>query len=276
MLKTVLKEVTNRKKKEGIPDFVIKNYLKEYLQYLALDFIYNHKDYKNFIFTGGSCLRICFGAPRLSEDLDFDLYKKDYEKLDMAKLAKSFKEHFRKRYLTAIEIKRQANKRIYLKFPTLKELGLANQSESDFLYVKVEIDKTNFKKPGVEFTPVSSYGFNFVARNYALPFLMNGKLNAIFGRRWFKGKENKIDIKGRDFYDLYWYLQKGIFPEWKNLKVSVGISTESQLKRELFKIIDKNVTPQKLSYDLKNFFPDQNFVSDFCKNYQSIIGKYLR
>lgn len=158
----------------------------------------------------------------------------------------------------------------------LKELGLASRSESDFLYVKVEIDQANFKKPVVEFTPVSKYGFNFVVRNYALPFLMNGKLNAIFGRKRFKGKENKIDIKGRDFYDLYWYLQKGIFPDWKNLKASVGISTENQLKKELLKIIDKNVTSQKLSYDLKNFFPDQNFVSDFCKNYKLIVGKYLQ
>ena len=104
---------------------------------------------------------------------------------------------------------------------------------------------------------------------------MNGKLNAIFDRKWFKGKENEIDIKGRDFYDLFWYLQKDISPNWNNLKSSLEIAEQEELKKELLKIIDKNITSQKLSYDLKNFFPNQDFVSDFCKNYKKIIKKYL-
>jgi len=275
MVKTVLKEIVGKKKKEGAPNFVIKNYLKEYLQYPALDFIYNSQDCKNFIFTGGSCLRICFGAPRLSEDLDFDLYGKDYRKLDMPKMADNLKEYFEKKYLIEIRTKCQAGKRIYLKFPILKELKLSEPSESDFLYVKIEVSRTGFKKPAVELSPISRYGFNFVIRNYALPFLMNGKLNAIFSRKWFKGKKNEIDIKGRDFYDLFWYLQRGVSPNWNNLKSSIDIADQEKLKEELIKIIDKKVTSQKLSYDLKNFFPDQNFVSDFCKNYKKIVGKYL-
>lgn len=275
MIKLSLKEIVNKEKRSGIPNFVIKNYLKEYLQYPALDFIYNSRDYKDFIFTGGSCLRICFNAPRLSEDLDFDLYEKDYRKLDLPKMADNLKEYFEKKYLVKLETKCQAGKRIYLKFPILKELKLSEQSESDFLYVKIEVSRTGFKKPAVELSPISRYGFNFVIRNYTLPFLMNGKLNAIFGRKWFKGKKNEIDIKGRDFYDLFWYLQKGVSPNWNNLKSSINIADQEKLKKELIKIIGQNVTSQKLSYDLKNFFPDQNFVSDFCKNYKKIIGKYL-
>ena len=275
MIEIALKEVVSKRKKEGVPNFVIKNYLKEYLQYPALNFIYNSRDYKNFIFTGGSCLRICFGAPRLSEDLDFDLYKKDYQKLDLPKMADDLKECFERKYLIELKTKCQADKRIYLKFPILKKLKLAERSESDFLYVKVEVSQTNFRKPVVELSPISRYGFNFVARNYALPFLMNGKLNAIFDRKWFKGKKNEIDIKGRDFYDLFWYLQKGVSPNRNNLKSSINIADQKELKEKLRKIIDKNVTSQKLSYDLKNFFPDQNFVSDFCKNYKEIVGKYL-
>lgn len=275
MIKISLQEIISKKKKEGTPNFVIKNYLKEYLQYPALDFIYNSQSYKNFIFTGGSCLRICFNAPRLSEDLDFDLYKKDYQKLDLLKMADSLQECFEKKYLIQLKTKCQANKRIYLKFPILKELKLSEQSESDFLYVKIEVSQTNFRKPAVELSPISRYGFNFVVRNYALPFLMNGKLNAIFDRKWFKGKENEIDIKGRDFYDLFWYLQKDVSPNWNNLKSSINVADQETLKKELIKIIEKNVTSRKLSYDLKNFFPDQNFVSDFCKNYEKIIKKYL-
>ncbi len=276
MLKNILKTIVDDKKRQGLPDFVIKNYVKEFLQYPVLDFIYNNKDYKNFIFTGGSCLRICFNGPRLSEDLDFDLCKKDYQKLDFQKLAKELEINFKKKYLIQIITKCQKDKRIYLKFALLKELNLANKSESDLLYVKIEPNLSLFKKPKTELSPVSSYGFNFVIKNYSLPFLMTGKLNAIFTREWFKGKENKIDIKGRYFYDLFWYFQKNVLPDWKNLKRLIKISSNNKLKEELLKLINKNITSQKLSYDLKSFFPDQNFVSDFCKNYKEIMKKYLQ
>ena len=276
MLKKILKEIVEDKKKQGFPDFVIKNFVKEFLQYPVLNFIYNDKNYKNFIFTGGSCLRICFNAPRLSEDLDFDLYKKDYQKLDLSKLAEQLKLYFKKKYLIDITVKGQTNKRICLKFPLLRALNLADESESDLLYVKIEPSEISFKKPAIELSPVSSYGFNFIVKHYSLPFLMTGKLGAIFNREWFGGKKNEINIKGRDFYDLFWYLQKAVLPDWKNLKSSINISSEDSLKKELLKLIAENVTSQKLSYDLKNFFPDQNFVSDFCKNYKKIMEKYLK
>lgn len=276
MLKQILKDIVNQKKKAGMPDFVIKNFLKEYLQYPVLEYIYGEAKYKNFIFTGGSCLRICFDAPRLSEDLDFDLEKKEFENLDLKKLSEGIKDFLEKKYSIKIQVKCQGKARIYLKFPILNELGLTRGNESDYLFVKVEPSQSPYQKSKKELTPVSRFGFNFLARHYSLPFLMTGKLNAIFNRQWFKGRENEINIKGRDFYDLFWYFQKGIAPDYINLKKTTGISDEKELKKELRDRIKKHITAQKLSYDLKNFFPDQPFVSDFCKNYASIMEKYLR
>ncbi|MDO8740031.1 MAG: nucleotidyl transferase AbiEii/AbiGii toxin family protein [Candidatus Woesearchaeota archaeon] len=43
---------------------------KEYLQYIFLNAISNYPE--NFVFKGGTCLRICFGLERASEDLDFN------------------------------------------------------------------------------------------------------------------------------------------------------------------------------------------------------------
>lgn len=42
---------------------------KEYLQYIFLNAISKYAD--DFVFKGGTCLRICFGFERASEDLDF-------------------------------------------------------------------------------------------------------------------------------------------------------------------------------------------------------------
>jgi len=43
---------------------------KEYLQYIFLNAISKYPD--NFVFKGGTCLRICFEHDRASEDLDFN------------------------------------------------------------------------------------------------------------------------------------------------------------------------------------------------------------
>lgn len=275
-MEELLKDMVAKKKREGVPGFVIRNLLKEYLQYPVLEFIYSRKEYHNFVFTGGSCLRICFGAPRLSEDLDFGVPRTNWKKLDLEKMSRELKDYFKNKYLISVKTKYQGKKRIYLKFPILKSLNIASASESDWLYVKIEASETAHKKALVEITPVSRFGFNLVIRNYPLEILMAGKLNAILSRVWFKGKDSEVDIKGRDFYDLFWYLEKGISPNFEILKKTAGVSDWAGLKKVLKERIEKNVTSQKLAYDLKNFFPDQNFIADFCKNYKKIIFKYLK
>ena len=276
MLKEEMKKIIKTEQNKGVPNFVIKNMLKEYLQYPILNFIYNNKKYKNMIFTGGSCLRICFDLPRMSEDLDFDLGKNDWKKFNIEELANDIRKYLKRDFLLDVKIKIQGNKRIYFKFPILKDLGLANNSESDFLYVKVEPTETRFANPKIEIQSIFKYGYNFIVRRYSLNFLMTGKLQAIFSRKWFAGKkEGEVDIKGRDFYDLYWYLEKGVQPNYPNLKSSIGINGEKDLFKKLKNRIESNITSRKLSYDLKNFFQNQEFVNDFCKNYKKIIFSKL-
>lgn len=277
MIINTLQKITIEKKQQNIPDFIIKNFLKEYLQYPVLSFIYNHKDYKKLIFNGGSCLHICYGLPRLSEDLDFDYLDKDFKNLDLNILASELGFYFKNQLLLEPKIKLQSDMRIYLKFPILKQLNLApnNHAESDFLYVKLEIAKSPFNKPNFSLNPISEYEYNFVIKSYNLEYLMTGKTQALLKRLWFKGDENEIDIKGRDFYDLFWYLKKKTEPNWPELEKSLQIKNKDDFKRIIKNKIEKNVNTEKLAYDLKNFFADQSFVNDFCKNYKKIIFPLL-
>lgn len=276
MLREILKNLTAEKKRAGVPSFVIVNFLKEALQFPVLNFIYNSEKYKNFIFTGGSALRVCYGLPRLSEDLDFDLEPGGFRRLDLEKMGAEVAEYFKNNFLISLSCRSQGQNRLYLKFPILKELGISYGTDSDFLYVKIEPEMIQFKNFETELTPASSYGFNFLIRNYSLKFLMTGKIMAILDRQWFKGKNNAINIKGRDFYDLYWYLSKNIKPDFAVLSEKFSIKSDAELKEALKKKIEKEVDGTKLNYDLKNFFSDRTFVMDFCKNYQKIMEKYLR
>jgi len=275
MLLEVLQNIVAEKIRLGVSKPVIRNYLKEYLQYPVLDFIYNGEEYNDFIFIGGSCLRVCFEGPRLSEDLDFDLPAEAWKKFDIKIFAERIATVFRTKYLLPLEVRTQSNYRIYLKFSVLKELGLAGKMESDFLFVKIELNQSRYPVLAIEKTPIAKFGYNFMAQNYKLPFLMVGKLGALFQRLWFKGAENEIDIKGRDFFDFFWYLQNKIEPDWVALQELIGIANKTDLKNKVLDLIDKRVTEQKLAFDLINFFPDQMFVETFCKNYKELIMKYL-
>lgn len=275
MLINLLQDFVSQKKQAGWPDFVINNGLKEYLQFSVLAFVYNQKDYQGFIFTGGSALRIAYNLPRLSEDLDFNLKQEDYKKIDLKLLGEKLRKYFKEKFLLSITYRVQGDSRLYLKFPILKELGLAFGENSDFLYIKIEIAVEDFIDPEYEITPVSGFGFNFITKTYNLKFLMTGKISAILDRSWFKGKDNEIDIKGRDYYDLYWYFDKGIKPDFLTLKDKFNIKNEIELKKVLKEKIDEKVTEKKLFYDLANFFGEQGFISSFCKNYKEIMKKYL-
>lgn len=264
MLDDVLKRIAEEKKGAGIT--VILNYLREYIQYLVLELIYNKKGFKEMVFKGGSALRICYDLPRLSEDLDFDW------RGDIKELERYLNNEIKSKYCADLETKLQGERRIYLKFPILKKIGVATGSESDKLYVKVEVDGKIYRNAKAELTPVSKFGFNFVARHNDLPSLMAGKIHAILFRLWKKGE--KVDIKGRDFYDLYWFLKNNVKPNMKMVFEMTGIKNEKDLKKELLKRIAV-VTPGKISYDLKNFIAEEEFVREFAGNYKEIVGKYL-
>lgn len=276
MLIKALKKFIEEKKEASWPDFVIKNAIKEYLQFPVLNFIYSQEEYQDFTFIGGSALRIVYNLPRLSEDLDFNLTPEAYEKLDLELLGERLEKYFQDKFLIKISFRVQGKQRLYLKFPILKELGLiSEQSGSDFLYVKIEPSVDDFINPEYDVFPISGFGFNFIIKTYTLKFLMTGKIGAILERNWFKGEDNEVDIKGRDYYDLFWYLEKNIWPDYPNLSKKFNIDNNEDLKVALEKRINDKVTEKKLFYDLANFFPEQEFISNFCKDYKKIINKYL-
>lgn len=275
MLKENLAKIVEEKKGENLPDFLIVNFLKEYLQYPVLDFLYKREKYRNFIFTGGSCLRVCYDLPRLSEDLDFDLEKESYENFDLEELARELEECFQNDYLLNIETKVQRQMRVYLKFPVLYDLGLDFGGGSDFLYVKIEPSEKKYEQAKAEIQAISEYGYNFILKRYVLGDMMTNKVIAVFTREWFKGDKNEVDVKGRDFYDLFWFFQKGAEPNYNILEQALKIKNKEELKTKLKQRIEKNITSKKLKRDLKNFLPDQKFAEDFCDNYNQLMEEFL-
>ena len=53
---------------------VFPNIVREYFQHIFLGELYKLPDAEKLLFKGGTALRIIYGSPRFSEDLDFSLF----------------------------------------------------------------------------------------------------------------------------------------------------------------------------------------------------------
>lgn len=243
-----------------------RNVVKEFLQVLALSFIYTHEEYGKLIFYGGSCLRHCYNLPRLSEDIDFVDTTKN---ISIEKFTQELSDFFKKE--TGIEPSAKAQKfRAYLKFPILKKLRLASASESDLLFLKAEIfQKFDYCKSfKTEFKPVFKYNISILMNTFDLPTLMSTKINALLNRQWkktSKSGETVATVKGRDYFDLMWFLEKGIQPNYDCLK-----KYGNNLKKLLLDVISK-VDASSIIIDLENFIEDQKYVAALGANIKSVL-----
>lgn len=250
-----------------------RNVLKNYIQVVILKFIYSHAKYSQMVFYGGSCLRHCFDLPRLSEDLDFVDLKKEIQLDD---LALDLENYFKKNTDLEAKIKIQPS-RIQIKFAILKELGLASPSDSDALYLKLEVFKYFDFCTGYEINiaPIFKFNHSMLIKTFDLSTMMATKIGAVMNRKWqkiAKGGKLLAKVKGRDYFDLFWYLQKAVKP---NLKCLMNKESAAGLKEKLLATIAK-VDVKSIEYDLNPLMEDGNFVKGFAKNIKDILRREVQ
>ena len=256
-----------------VSTIIKRNIIKEYLQVLVLGFIYAHPEYNNLVFYGGSCLSHCYNLPRLSEDIDLvDLENT----IDLDNLATDLTKYFKEK--TDLDINTRVQKfRIYLRFPILKELGLASLSESDTLLLKIEVFKEfNFcQKYKTEIIPLFESNKSILIKTFDLPTLLATKIRAVLYRKWEK-KDKKgevfIKVKGRYYFDLMWYLQKSIKP---NLACLPEFENRNEMKTELSRIVSK-IDAKSIRLDLESLIKDREFVMNLSKNIKDILLKEIK
>lgn len=262
--------------RSGYSDLYIRNLLKEYLQVYILNYIYTEGEYsKELIFTGGTCLRQIYGLPRLSEDLDFDYNNKG---IDASKLSNDLLEYFRVKYKfndVSLSLK-QNEKQILIKFPVLKKLHLAKDNESDLLYLKIDLQENPSSIYTTEISSKNIMNFNFITLHYDLSSLMAGKVAAVLTRKRFAEKENRKTIKGRDYYDLLWFLKKNIVPNMERIS---DILEEKITGRKLKNMLDGKIEELGNRYksdfeaDLIPLIENPDIVPVYIDNY---IAEYKR
>ena len=255
----------------------IKIELKEVLIYYTLNFIYNSPKWSNLIFGGGTALKIIGKTARLSEDLDMDYL----EKFDSENFLVDLRGYFKQLGFDDLGYaSKQNGKILILKFPVLRVLGFAQNIESDLLYLKIEIEKNKYSIYGTKATPISKDNLFFVVKNYDLESLFANKIGAILGRK-DKVFQDKYDFKGRDFYDLIWFLENGIKPNLSRVKQILKAEQGKVIKNydDVWKLIRKrieNIDTKGIYADMKNLIESPVGTKQLAGNYLNIYNDLVK
>ncbi|MFA6086060.1 nucleotidyl transferase AbiEii/AbiGii toxin family protein [Mucilaginibacter sp.] len=255
-----------------------KDALREIMQEIALAGLSRASFFEKAAFYGGTALRIFYGLDRFSEDLDFSLLEVEPE-FSLGKYQDAIINEFRSLGMQVVVKEKQKSKHTnidsaFLKSETIwKELVLesiipqSGLNQVANITIKIEVDR----EPPMGFDteeklllrPVSFY-----VKCFTLPNLFAGKMHALLFRKW------GTNVKGRDWYDMEWYIRKGIplnlahfvirakdSGDWDKEKI-----TESEF-RELLK---QKIDTVKMDYvinDIRRFIKDPKALDIWSPKY---------
>lgn len=250
-----------------------RNALKEELQFYVLNFIYHHSEYSKWVMYGGSALRIIHGLDRMSVDLDFEVPHAVTEKV-LEELKKEIEEYFANTYGVTpdfLTIKITTGRGLLLRFHVGDELSFGHPSKQ--VHVKIDLNHFVAPKTVTERRPINRDQLSFVILTYNMASLMASKIAAIFLRGTRGIGEAVYEEKGRDIYDLLWYMTKKVVPDFDYL-VAKGIDVKDpralfdKLTLQMNKVNDDN-----LKQDLSPLFVNRMFIENWLKNW---LESYLR
>jgi predicted nucleotidyltransferase component of viral defense system len=188
--------------------------LKEILQEMVLYALWRNDFFELAAFQGGTCLRILYGLPRFSEDLDFILKSPDPGfrwSVVLAGVTEVLQE-----FGVVVELVDRGRADRAVQMAMLKDDSLGGQLELKFvdavprrkLRVKLEVDTHPPAGSGWD-QRFHDFPTDFLVSVQDLPSNFALKLHALLCRPY---------VKGRDWYDFLWYLRRSTVPNLVHLQ----------------------------------------------------------
>lgn len=200
-MKEELREIVSRQAALGSPI----NLGREYLQARILLALQETGAMIPLAFQGGTALRFLFGLPRFSEDLDFALERPERAAFDIVRTAERVRVQLeREAYEVGVKIRSKPPVQgVLVSFPGLLHELKLSPHRAQSLHIRIEIDTNPPSGAGLASTIVRRHALLNI-QHHDQPSLLAGKLHAVLQRSW---------AKGRDLFDLFWYLSDPRWPE---------------------------------------------------------------
>ena len=215
---------------------------QEVCQKIALAGLHRGGFFDHAAFYGGTCLRMFYGLPRFSEDMDFSLTQKR-DDIHLENYFDAIREEFN---LAGFDIT-----------ITKKEKKAFGKVESAFLKenteaydIKFQTKKTVKVKIELDTDPPLLFNteqkllmqpYSFMVRCFTLPDLYAGKMHALVYRAWQRR------VKGRDWFDFEWYVRNGVPLSFRHLQERIRefngeiVSPEEFMAKLRKKIVETDI-----------------------------------
>jgi len=239
------------------------NTMREYLQAYILRVMHDEGVFRSVAFLGGTALRFLYGLPRFSEDLDFS----SAGKLSVnfaALLKKIMSELAAAGYDASVVYNDQKTvNSAFVKFSGLMFDAGISPLKSQKFSIKVEIDSNPPQGAILETRIVNKY-FPISFLSYEINSFFTGKLHALLSRKY---------AKGRDYFDLGWYLLK-----WKEIEPNFTLlgnalkqtgwnkdfPGKDSWKDLIYKVVE-NTDWKKIRQDVESFLENPSDLNIFTK-----------
>jgi len=264
-----------------------RDVLREIMQEIALSGLYRAGFFEKAAFYGGTALRIFYGLERFSEDLDFSLLKPEPD-FSLDKYQEAILTEFSSLGMkVSIQEKEKKVKNninsAFLKSETVwRELtleGIIPQSGLDKIAnikIKLEVDIA----PPLGFDTEENLllkPFSFYVKCLTLPNLFAGKMHALLFRKW------GTNVKGRDWYDMEWYIKKGItlnLNHFLQRAIDSGDWTKETISKEEFQqLLFEKIEAVEMKYikaDIRRFIKNEKDIEIWTTKYFNDLVKLLR
>ena len=264
-----------------------KQALREIMQQLALAGLARGGFFNKSAFYGGTALRIFYGLNRFSEDLDFSLLQKNTD-FNLESYLKTVEDEFLAQGMKVnIKIKNKSAESdiesAFLKSETLwselvldavvPQLGIR---QNIGIKIKIEIDT----HPPLGFETEEKLllqPYSFYVKVIKIEDLFAGKVHALLFRKWGK------NVKGRDWYDMEWYIRKRISLHLDHFLIRAKDSgdwqkdtvSEEEFRDLLTQRIDA-VNFEIAKEDVIRFLAEPASVSIWSKDYFHDLAQHLK
>jgi len=253
--------------------------LREIMQEIALAGLQRAGFFEKAAFYGGTALRIFYGLDRFSEDLDFSLLAVnpdfsldkyldailiEFESLGMQVSVREKQKTVQSNIESAFLKSETIWKELVLEGTVPQKNGLDQKAN---IKIKLEVDTV----PPLGFETEEKLllkPFSFYVKCFAIDDLFAGKMHALLFRKW------KNNVKGRDWYDMEWYIKKGVVLNLKHFAIRAHnsgdwpneIITEDQFRTLLNEKIDA-VDMNRIKADIIRFIPEPDKLNIWSAGY---------
>lgn len=287
-MKSILEELLSKKidelKKQRVHGQKIVNAIKgDVLHPIVLNYLYSHKIYKYSVMYGGTALKMIYDLPRMSVDLDFQInFPFNGERFE-----KETKDYFKNQFgYERLDIMLGSENKdtivVKLGFPGFDKFGIPDIS---FAKLKVRLDFNRFDTDQFLqiLVPKKFNNTGFYIRTYPVSTLMASKVTALLNRTQYSamGESKKslmADYKGRDIYDIIWYMKHGVIP---NLRYLQERGHDYQDYPSLFKKIKERLSSladggRALRNDLNHLYLAPEELEEWINRWDELFLESLR